>query len=130
MLFIYLYFRTFSIELTLDWTRQREKWHQKLLLKCIHNCIYGHPFARWCLPSVNHSMDNSLKLNNKQTYTDTELCSSFPNYFTFWIVHDLEHDMSESGTSWAGRIIFHMPVTFLLVSCLVTHSFNNLVAKF
>ncbi len=29
----------FSIELTLDWTRQIEKWHQKLLVKYTQNCI-------------------------------------------------------------------------------------------
>ncbi len=37
--YIHLYSRTFLTELTLDWTRQREKWHQTLLVKYTQNCM-------------------------------------------------------------------------------------------
>ncbi len=39
LLSAHLYSRIFSIDLTLDWTCQGEKWHQKLSLKGTQNGI-------------------------------------------------------------------------------------------
>ncbi len=55
------------MELILDWTNQREKWHQKLSLKCTQNCIL-HPFNRWCPPSGNHYMGNALNTGFVDVY--------------------------------------------------------------